>query len=496
MLPLRTIALVVALGAGALLYPLVAPSAQPGGVDVARKALAAGEYDNAITLYTNVLQSERLDTTLLAAVYQERGAARHKSGSPITAIADYTNSIWLGVLPDSLLARSFLDRGIAYVEVGELIRARRDFDNAIAKDAHLADAYFGRATVTRLLGKPQDALSDFDEALRLGHEQAHLVLFGRGLAREMLADRSQAVADFTEAALQAPTFRPALDKLAQLGAAPPSEQEIQAFALSASRRMPAPREAVPPVASIAVADAGEVLTVASTDAVASTGALPPRAPISGPPQILSSARPPEPAPRPGFLRPSHDAVLAEQAVAANLRAGGPDAADLADAEAPTGAIPAASPPAQAETPQAEAPQPSSAVPAEPAKTESVPQPAAAPASQELASAPAIPSTVVNAQPQPPQQPKPTGGAGQFYVQLGAFADRAVADRGAAGFKARFPEIARQHLAAVEPAPLAGRGTVYRVRLGPLATEADSRALCDSLRRNAQACMPVLPARSR
>lgn len=454
MTSLRTIALVVALGVGAVLYPLVAPSAPPGTVEAARKALAAGDYDSAIALYTNVLQSERLDTALLAAVYQERGVARHKSGTPVTAIADYTNSIWLGVLPDSLLARSFLDRGIAYVEVGELIRARRDFDNAIAKDPHLADAYFGRATVLRLLGNPQEALGDYDEALRLGHEHAHLVYFGRGLAQEAVGADRRAAADHTEAALRAPDFRPARTRLAALGARVPSDEEAQAYALT-MRKGPPRREPVPPVASIALADAGEILTVGGTEASESTGAIS----AAGPPTVLSSAKPPGPGAKPGFLRPSRDAVLAEHAVKANLRAGEPafepEAVEAADAETPTGAVPP------------------------PAREPEIPP------DETVTSAPAPAETAAAPPPQPPS-------SGRFYVQLGAYADAATADRGTENFKARFSEIAARHEMGIESAKIAGRGIVYRVRLGPLATEEETRALCDSLRRQAQPCVPVIP----
>jgi hypothetical protein len=72
----------------------------------------------------------------------------------------------------------------------------------------------------------------------------------------------------------------------------------------------------------------------------------------------------------------------------------------------------------------------------------------------------------------------------------------VAGQGAAGFKTKFPAIAAEHEAAIEEAALAGRGTIYRVRLGPLASEAESRSLCETLRKGAQACVPVIPPKVR
>jgi cell division protein FtsN len=81
-------------------------------------------------------------------------------------------------------------------------------------------------------------------------------------------------------------------------------------------------------------------------------------------------------------------------------------------------------------------------------------------------------------------------AGRFFVQLGAYADKSVADHGASGFKSRFPQVSAG--TSVEQAVIAGRGTMYRVRVGPLASEAESRTLCESLRRSAQPCVPVIP----
>jgi tetratricopeptide (TPR) repeat protein len=465
----HTIALVSMLGAIGLLYPLVEPIANPDPAAAARVALSAGDYAKAITLYTDVLQGERLDTQVLANVYQERAIARHKSGSAIQAIADYTNAIWLGALSDPQLARTLLDRGIAYVQVGELVRARHDFDNAIAKDASLADAYFGRATVVRLLGKPGDSIGDFTEALRLGHAAPALVHFGRGLAEEAMGARNQAIADYAQAVRYAPNFGPAKTKLAQLGAPLPSEQEIAAVALDLARHPP-PRPATP-AETLALADAGEVLTMAGTPTEEPTGAISP-SPEAGPPTVLSSALPPNTqGGGPSFLRPSRDALLAEQAVAANARV-----------SAPPEATPAPAPAAVADSFAVDAQTPTGALPPAPP----LPQAAASPPAPAAAPPPA---------PEAPPQAPPAAARGVYLVQIGAYGDKGMADRSAAAFTARFPDIAGAHPTVIEAAQIAGRGTVYRLRIGPFASEDESRAACSALKSRAQPCVLVIPPKS-
>jgi tetratricopeptide (TPR) repeat protein len=479
----HTIALMSFLGAAGLLYPLVAPLAKQDPTEAARFALNAGDYGRAISLYTDILQNERLDPPVLASVYQERGIARHKSGQSLQAIADYTNAIWLGTLSDPELARTLLDRGIAYVEVGELIRARHDFDNAIAKTPQLADAYFGRATVVRLLGRPADSVADYTAALRLSHPAPALIYFGRGLAEEAMGQADRALADFTQAAREAPYFAPAKAKLAQLGAPFPSQEEIDAVALDRARHpTETPKD---PASSLALAEAGDVLTIAGTTASEPTGALPlpvPSAPAApGPPTVLSSAVPP--ASQPSFLRPARDSLLAQQALAANDQIAPP--ADKVPSAVPSAAPAAAAPP-----------------PVETAKTSEDATDAAAPTGA-LPPAPSLPAAT-DASPAPvqpavkPEVPAPakaegakTGGA--YGLQLAAYGDKSLAERAAAAFSARFPAVASAHPPIVEIAKVGGRA-LYRLRIGAFENEDQSRSACAALKAKSQACVLVLPTR--
>lgn len=533
MVKLRSTLRLFLLALAGLFYPFAAAHADSGALLAARQALSIGDYTKAISAYTSVLQSERLDTKVLAQVYQERGVARHKSGAAVQAIADYTNSIWLGVLPDPLSARSFLNRAIAYVEIGELVRAKRDFDNAILKDARLADAYFGRATVVRLLGKPQESLADYTQALNLGHSQSYLIYFGRGLAFQASGARDKAAADFSAVAVMAPNFAPAKAQLAALGAPLPPEHEILAYSLEQSRKPQPDRKTIEPVASLSVADAGEILTLAGTPSDEPTGAITAK-PAAGSPTILTSASSSTANAQTG-LRPARDTWLAEQALAKNEHAKSAQSPnvtpDIADANAPTGSIDRST----ASSDPAATPAQNDALPAKVNEAVSVPSAAssgAGPTSPAPASAEPSPGAMPNPEasainnakvpvgapagsnePPPPQPqtvaalPSVTATAaapkvaparqavGGFFAQLGAFSDPQVAQRVASDYKSRFPQFAAAHGANVLEAHLGSQGVIYRVRVGPLAGEAESRSICEKLIRAAQACVPVIPPKS-
>jgi hypothetical protein len=84
---------------------------------------------------------------------------------------------------------------------------------------------------------------------------------------------------------------------------------------------------------------------------------------------------------------------------------------------------------------------------------------------------------------------PTPRAG-FGVQLGAFGSEASADREWQRLQGRFGAQLRGLSPRIVPGRTAA-GEVYRLQ-APAAGEAQARALCDSLKQQSQACVPVLP----
>ncbi|HYL02292.1 MAG TPA: SPOR domain-containing protein [Steroidobacteraceae bacterium] len=107
---------------------------------------------------------------------------------------------------------------------------------------------------------------------------------------------------------------------------------------------------------------------------------------------------------------------------------------------------------------------------------------------ELSSAaPAVPPAA--GAPAPATAPLRTASAG-YAVQLGAFGTEARADRAWQRLQTRFGA----QLGGLTPRIVSAGGSTgpfYRLQ-APAAGEAQARALCDSLRRQAQACVPVVP----
>jgi cell division septation protein DedD len=83
----------------------------------------------------------------------------------------------------------------------------------------------------------------------------------------------------------------------------------------------------------------------------------------------------------------------------------------------------------------------------------------------------------------------TGNSG-YGVQLGAFGSEASADREWRRLRGRFG-TALGNLSARIVVAESDSGQLYRLQ-APAAGEAQARAICDSLREQEQACMPVLP----
>ena len=64
-------------------------------------------------------------------------------------------------------ALSYIARGNEWYSKGEYARAEADFTLAIATDPNQANAYYNRGITCHQLGKLNEALADFDRALKL-----------------------------------------------------------------------------------------------------------------------------------------------------------------------------------------------------------------------------------------------------------------------------------------------------------------------------------------
>jgi cell division septation protein DedD len=125
---------------------------------------------------------------------------------------------------------------------------------------------------------------------------------------------------------------------------------------------------------------------------------------------------------------------------------------------------------------------------------------AAPAPSAPAAAPAAERTAVATVPEDQAQAAPvteetraiattTAGSG-YGIQLGAFGSQASADHEWHRLQGRFGAQLHGRSPRIVIASTSS-GALYRLQ-APAAGEAEARALCDSLKEQAQACVPVLP----
>ena len=112
---------------------LSTPSTWAGGLDDAKAGLEAyrrSDYDGAIRLFTQAINSRELSQENLARTYFNRGLACSKKRDDDRAIQDYTKAIELN--PKYALA--YRNRGFSWKEKGEYDRAIQDCTKAIELD--------------------------------------------------------------------------------------------------------------------------------------------------------------------------------------------------------------------------------------------------------------------------------------------------------------------------------------------------------------------------
>ena len=123
------------------------------------------------------------------------GRALTRMGDYSAAIRQYNEAIRLA--PGD--GAPVLSRGEAYARIGMYSEARTDFDRAIALGMHSETdrffVYFDRGYANICLGDDDAAVHDMDTALSMRPGMVNAVVW-RGYARERLGQRQQALADY------------------------------------------------------------------------------------------------------------------------------------------------------------------------------------------------------------------------------------------------------------------------------------------------------------
>ena len=95
-------------------------------------------------------------------------------------------------------AAAYHNRGNAKGVLGRREEAIADYDEALRIDPQLAAAYYNRGNAKGVLGRYEEAIADYDEALRIDPQLA-TAYCNRGNVKGLLGRHEEAIADYDEA---------------------------------------------------------------------------------------------------------------------------------------------------------------------------------------------------------------------------------------------------------------------------------------------------------
>jgi tetratricopeptide (TPR) repeat protein len=134
-----------------------------GDFNAGEDAFYAGNYDEAIRLYTRAIASGELSQEQLSEVYELRGFTWDDKGDYDKAIADYTKAIEI----DPKNSYAYINRGVDWYDKGDYDRAIADYTRAIEIDPKNSDAYYNRSLAWDKKGDDDKAKDDYAKAIEL-----------------------------------------------------------------------------------------------------------------------------------------------------------------------------------------------------------------------------------------------------------------------------------------------------------------------------------------
>ena len=157
---------------------------------------AKGDFDSAVINYTEAIAAK----SDYAEAYFDRAAAYEHEQDFDKAIADYRKAI--EIKPDYAEAYFALADIYRRDEVGDNDEAIAYYSSAIKLNPDYADAYLNRGYTYESLGKLDQALADYNEAIRIetaANRQNATAYLRRGLTYQQTGDKDNAIADLQKA---------------------------------------------------------------------------------------------------------------------------------------------------------------------------------------------------------------------------------------------------------------------------------------------------------
>lgn len=260
----RGVLLFVGMGLCAL-GPALAAGAADAMLSEVSTALAAGQYEEAVTVAGSGLAEPGLPDLTRSRLLVVRGLARQALGLNDDALADFTQAISIAALPAQERARALFARGVSLDSLNRLDDAVGDYSAVLKLVPGATYALNNRANVRRRQGRLDDARRDYLAALNGTNPNAQYPYFGLGQIAEGEGDLDAARAYYNKALSASPGFALALERLQAMGTPVEGPAGLPAdtgviLLKPPSGRTPAPVTLHPPEAEHAVAAATPMRT--------------------------------------------------------------------------------------------------------------------------------------------------------------------------------------------------------------------------------------------
>ena len=176
----------------------------PSRIIQAEAAFVAGNANEAINLWSNLISLHGTPADQVATAYSNRGVTYRQAGRADDAIADYTSIIGIEGAPLDLVAKAYYNRGVIYVEAGRIDDAIADYTSVIGIDGastdQIAMAYNNRGFAHGLAGRDDDAIADYTSVTRidgLSPDSVAAAYHNRGVTHGRAGRADEAIADYT-----------------------------------------------------------------------------------------------------------------------------------------------------------------------------------------------------------------------------------------------------------------------------------------------------------
>ncbi len=153
--------------------------------NVLLKAITAhndGRYDDAIALYTRLLENDN-PQYVNSVILNHRGMAYMAQSKYHKAIEDFTSA----VENDPGNFRAYTYRGICFRMTGELTTAMENFDRSLSIDPYQAETYYSRALAYYDMGDHHRAIEECEKALNFNPDAKTISSFMEYLRKKLFS---------------------------------------------------------------------------------------------------------------------------------------------------------------------------------------------------------------------------------------------------------------------------------------------------------------------